>query len=77
MALYDADWSRQLVHRSIRDTTLRKCSTEQDFAKRREEKSLQSPASVLPFHNCVLSKREIGNGEVEGRGSKKSSTRLG
>jgi len=55
--LQDADPSRRLVDRTIRDTVLGECSTEQELAKRREEKSVQGAALVLPFRNCVLSSK--------------------
>jgi hypothetical protein len=62
---YDAGWSRQSVHRSTRDTILRECSTEQDLAKRRDEKSLRGLTPALPFHNCVLSKHETETARAE------------
>ena len=62
------DRSRQLVHRPILDTVLGECSTEQEFAKRRDEKSLQGPASILPFHNCVLYQMRETETASEGRG---------
>jgi len=64
MALYNVDWPRRLVHRSLRDAVLGECSTEQDFAKGREEKSLQGLTSIFPFHNCVLSMRETETASV-------------
>ena len=39
---------------SLWDAVIGKCSTEQQSASRREEKSFQGLTSALPPYNCVL-----------------------
>jgi hypothetical protein len=62
LANYCANLPRRLGRRSFRDSFFRKCSTKEDFAKWREEKSIP----VFPLHNCVLSKRVSSRGEKVG-----------